>query len=67
MAWTKIAGSCEQGPCPTIYIDETTGGARIQANRVNPHLPIPDFEGMVEMPPEDWANIVEQILARYAP
>lgn len=67
MAWEKIAGSCEQGPCPTLYVDAETGAARWQANRVAPHVPIPDFEGMVEIPPEDWRNLVAQIIARYMP
>jgi len=63
MAWIKVARSCETGPCPTIYVDPDTGNVRVQGNRVEPHVDIPDFEGMLEYGPSDWSNIIEQYLA----
>lgn len=67
MTWTTIAGSCEQGPCPTVHVDAETGAVRVQGNTVTPHLAIPGPEGMPEIPAADWRNIVEQILAHYTP
>lgn len=61
MAWKKIAISCEQGPCPTFYVDEVTGDVRVQGNRTTPHEEIPSHEEMVEIPAADWRNLIAQI------
>lgn len=65
MTWIKVAGSCDAGSCPTFYIDPTTGAVRVQGARVSPHLDIPDFEGMLEIGPADWQNLIRQYLATF--
>jgi len=65
MAWNKVAGSCDHGPCPTFHRDDANGAMRVQANIVAPHVEIPGFEGMVEMQESDWRNLIRQYLAQF--
>src|SRR5687768_3351312 len=33
MTYRRVAGSCSNGPCPTIYVDDETGDALVQGFR----------------------------------
>jgi hypothetical protein len=61
MAWRRAAETCRNGPCPTIYIDEETGSVRVQGTRVESHVGMPDFEGMLEFRPEEWRDLMRQM------
>ena len=61
MTWRRAAETCRNGPCPTIYIDDTTGAVRVQGTRVDSHVDMPNFESMLEFSPEAWADLMRQM------
>lgn len=61
MAWRRAAETCRNGPCPTIYIDDTTQKVRVQGARVAAHVDIPGFESMLEFTADEWADMMRQL------
>lgn len=54
MELTKIAGECEEGPCPAVYATDygtaVVQGCRVQDPQVLSRLSLPVDEGAVEIP-----------------
>jgi hypothetical protein len=67
MTWQQLAGSCENGPCPTFYIDDETGNVRVQGNRTTAHVAMPDHEDMIEIPAAAWRKLLSQVLPPATP
>lgn len=65
MALTVLAGSCDNGPCPTIY--KTDGGVIVQGLKTQDpeHLPagMPDHEGVVFIPDAAWGRLISRLPA----
>lgn len=64
MGLIKMAGTCEGGPCPTVF-RSTTGGWIIQGPTVTDpatlaELDLPDHETAVRLPD----SVVEQLIER---
>lgn len=38
---------------------------RVQGTRVDPHVEIPGFEGMLEFSGADWRNLIRQYLEQF--
>ncbi len=60
-SYRQLAGSCDNGPCPTFYIDSTTGGVDVQGYRTTPRTPIPDSEDVVHIPADAWARLLADL------
>ena len=65
MTWIKDAGTCKNGPCPALHRDDETGRVRPQGTRVEPHIEVPCFEGMLEYAKEEWDDLVKQWLEQH--
>ncbi len=65
MTWTVVAETCRQGPCPTLYVNPETGGVRVQGNHADPHMPIPGFEGMLDISKEEFRDLLRQYVQQF--
>lgn len=60
MAWIRVAETCRNGPCPTIYVNSEAKRVRLQGDRVAAHVDMPDHEGMLEFDLETWSDLMRQ-------
>lgn len=64
MTYRQLAGSCDDGPCPTFYVDEATGDVDVQGYRTSPQAPLPDTEDVVRIPADAWARLLADLPLR---
>lgn len=62
MAMRKVAGVCDDGDCPTIYVDEETGDVVVQG-ALSSAVATPPGEGLVRMSAADWKRLLSQLPA----
>lgn len=56
MAWTVMARTCDDGDCPTFFVNSDTGAVRVRG-----YSPAdPSVELDVEIPQQDWARLIAQ-------
>lgn len=62
MALTKIATSCDDGDCPTVYVDDLSGDVLVQGY-VSTDQPkdLPVGEDLVRIPAADWKRLLSQL------
>lgn len=63
MAYRLLAGSCDDGPCPTFYVDDKTGDVLVQGYLTG-HTPptgLPDGEGVVRIDKAAWATLLRRL------
>lgn len=56
MAWTVMATSCDDGDCPTFFVDEDTGAVRVRG--YDPQDPSRELD--VEIPAQAWARLMRE-------
>lgn len=62
MALTLIAGSgCDDGTCPTVYQDDTTGDVVVQGYLTDAAPALPEGEGAVRIPAPVWKHLLSQL------
>lgn len=70
MAYSLLAGTCTDGPCPTLYIDDATGDVVVQGYRPRWNLRrlipgrVPLREGLLHIPAKDWEKLTSQLAPR---
>jgi hypothetical protein len=64
MTYHHLARSCDTGPCPTFYVDDTTGGVDVQGYRTTSRMDIPVREDVVHIPAQDWARLLADLPVR---
>ena len=57
-----LAGSCEDGPCPTFYVDDLSGDVLVQGYATTEQPPggLPVGEDVVRIPAEAWAKLLSR-------
>jgi len=60
MSYTKLAGVCDEGDCPTIHRDDTTGDILIQGY-VGAGPTVPHGEGTVRMTRAQLDDLIAQL------
>lgn len=63
MAYRLLAGTCSDGPCPTLYIDDSTGDVLVQGYETTaaPPKAVPTGEGVLHIPAADWQKLLAQL------
>jgi hypothetical protein len=62
MTYRRAAGSCSNGPCPTIYVDDQTGDVLVQGFRTTDRpTALPRTEDVVMIPADDWRKILDEL------
>lgn len=65
MAIERLAGSCDSGPCPTLYIDTNTADVTVQGYVTTlPQGRIPTGEDVVQIPAEAWTLLLSRLPVR---
>lgn len=58
-----LAGTCNDGPCPTLWIDDQTGDVLVQGY-VTSHCPpvtVPLEEDVVRIPAAAWQKLLRNL------
>jgi hypothetical protein len=58
MRYRVLAGSCDGGPCPTLYVDDDTGDITVQGYVTDAPAGIPNGEDVVHIPAEAWRHLL---------
>ena len=63
MSYRLLAGSCDDGPCGTFYVDDETGDVLVQGYHTTdrPAAAVPAGEGVLRIPADQWATPVSRI------
>lgn len=61
MAYRLLAGSCDDGPCPTFYVDDVTGDVLVQGYKTAAPMPLPNEEDAVLIPAEAWRRLLSRL------
>jgi hypothetical protein len=62
MALRKIAETCDDGDCPTVYEDDLTGDVLVQGYVTTSQRPAtPIGEDVVRIPAADWRKLMTQL------
>lgn len=61
--YREFAGSCDEGPCPTFYVDDTTGDVLVQGYMTTDRPPggLPTGEDVVRIDAAAWAKLTTQL------
>lgn len=61
--YRELAGSCEEGTCPTFHIDDTTGDVLVQGYKTTdrPSSSLPAGEDVVRIDAAAWAKLTAQL------
>lgn len=59
-----LAPSCDDGPCPTFYVEPSTRDVKVQGYRTTPPGPIPDGEDVVLIDAEAWTLLLSRLPLR---
>ena len=62
--YRQLAGSCDEGPCPTFHIDPTSRDVLVQGYRIESPIPLPAGEDVVHIPADAWARLLRDMPAR---
>ncbi len=58
MPYRQLSGSCSDGPCPTLYIEDETGDVKAQGYITTAPTAIPAGEDVVHIPADAWARLL---------
>lgn len=58
MAYRLLAGSCDNGPCPTFYVDDATEDVKVQGYLTDAPAPLPTGEAVVHIPADAWQRLL---------
>lgn len=63
MTYRLLAESCDNGPCPTFYVDDSTGDVLVQGYTTTDLPPgdMPDGEGVVRIDATAWAKLLSRL------
>lgn len=63
MTYRLLAWTCNDGPCPTLYIDDATGDVLVQGYLTTDKAPaeVPAGEGLLKIDAAAWQKLVAQI------
>lgn len=63
MPYRLLASTCDNGPCPTLFIDDATGDVLVQgyADSDAPPMPPPVGEAVVHIPAAAWQRLLAQL------
>lgn len=63
MTYRLLAGSCDDGPCPTFYVDDETGDVLVQGylTDATPPTGLPNGEGVVRIDKAAWAKLLSRL------
>ena len=58
-----LAGSCDNGPCPTLYVDDLTGDVLVQGYVTTDTPPdsVPAGEDVLLIPAAAWQKLLAQL------
>jgi hypothetical protein len=62
-SYRLLAGSCDDGPCPTLYVDDLTGDVLVQGyvTAAAPPQSLPAGEAVVHVPAAAWQKLLSQL------
>lgn len=63
MTYRLLAGSCDDGPCPTFYVDDQTGDVLVQGYLTDaaPPAGLPSGEGVVRIDNAAWTTLLSRL------
>lgn len=58
-----LAGSCDNGPCPNFWVDDSTGDVLVQGYVTSAAPPdaVPDGEAVLHIPAEAWQKLLSRL------
>lgn len=61
--YVLLANSCDDGPCPTLYVNPDTGDVLVQgyATTDTPPDAVPDGEDVLHIPAEAWRKLLTRL------
>lgn len=63
MTYRLLSGSCNDGPCPTFYIDDLSGDVLVQGyiTTAQPPEKLPAGEDVVHIPAAAWQRLLANL------
>jgi len=62
MTYALLAGSCNDGPCPTFYVDDLTGDVLVQGYKTTERAGVlPEGEDVVHIPADAWQKLLRNL------
>jgi hypothetical protein len=61
--YVLLANSCDNGPCPTLYVNPDTGDVLVQGYTTTaaPPRDVPAGEDVLHIPAEAWQKLLSQL------